>query len=70
MVVLSLFQRCTKVGGGAREMAVGEKKGKKKEKQSTSSHLKMAYRPGNANYRIQKVSLLVSMLYHRMTDYL
>lgn len=59
----------TKVGG-ARGMTVGEKKGKKKEnqKQSTASHLQTAYRPGNANYRIQKASSvggLASLLCHR-----
>ena len=33
----------------------GKGKGKGKGKQATDSHLQTTYRPGNANYRIQKV---------------
>lgn len=33
----------------------GKKKGKGNGKGTTTSHLEKTYRPGNANYRIQKV---------------
>ena len=38
------------------------KKGTVKGKGSTASHLEQTYRPGNANYRIQKVSVKLSYL--------
>ena len=49
--------------GGTEKGVTGKQKGKGKEKgkgkgAATASHLEKTYRPGNANYRIQKVPIL------------